>query len=240
MQTFILNDETKANSYGFRIPNNGIKLDRFKANPVMLNQHYNNTNAVIGKWNSLRVKGVQLLADPEFDTADSEAKQIEGKVSRGYIKGASMGVTFDRSFMVLAPDGVYQLTQCELFEVSIVAIPSNANAITLFSRTGELLSQTELKLSLQSIGLSLSNNINGLVNTIDDFEKLSDSAKLAFKKNSPSAYYALFSKKAKGVGSGNFSNPSNILSADDFEKLSLDAKSQFKRNNPLAYAALWK
>lgn len=150
-KTFVLNDETQVNSYGFRIPNKGIDLARFEANPVVLDQHINSTSTVIGKWVNIRTKGSQLLADLEFDIEDESALKIKGKVDRGYINGVSMGVSFNRDNMKLAPDGKYDLVKSEIFEASIVAIPSNSKALKLYAETGELLTESEVKLSMQTI-----------------------------------------------------------------------------------------
>lgn len=171
-QTFILNDESKVNSYGFRILNAGINLDRFIPNPVMLDQHYNSTHAVVGKWNDTRIEGSQLLAESEFDGLDPDAKKLEGKVNRGYINSCSMGVTFNREFMVLAADGVLELTQCELYEVSIVAIPSNANSVRLFATTGELIPETELQLSLSLLANPETQNLKNVEKKENKMEKL--------------------------------------------------------------------
>lgn len=166
-KTFILNDETKINSYGFRVLNSGINLERFKANPVMLDQHWNSTANVIGNWENPRIEGSQLLADANFDQDDEQAKRIAGKVERGFLKGASIGVSYNYEFMQRNPDDTYVLTQCELFEASIVAIPSNSNAVTLFGEAGLPLSQTELnevKLGLTRLDLQpQKNNMSKLI-----------------------------------------------------------------------------
>jgi len=151
MPTFVINDETKINSYGFRTRNSGIDLERFNLNPVMLDEHYNSNWAVVGKWLNIRIEGTKLLADTEFDSLDEAAKRLEGKVDRGYIKACSMGITYDREKMVLAPDGKYELTESELYEVSIVAIPSNANAIRLYASTGVLIPENEVRLSIAQL-----------------------------------------------------------------------------------------
>jgi hypothetical protein len=158
MPTFILNDESKLNSYGFRTKNAGIDLERFKANPVMLDSHFGgSTSSVIGKWTNIRIEGQLLKADTEFDMEDESAKKIAGKVERGFLKGVSMGLSFNRSFMVALSDGTFELEKSELLEASIVSIPSNANAIKLYAETGELIPEEEIKLSLQNLPSNFKN-----------------------------------------------------------------------------------
>ena len=128
---FIFNDESVKNSYGFMIPTAGIGLSRFKKNPMMLNTHYNSTSAVLGKWESVKKSNGLLTGVPVFDSADEDAAKIEGKVDRGFISTCSMGVSFKREDLKIV-GGVLLLTKCELYEVSIVAIPSNANSIRLY------------------------------------------------------------------------------------------------------------
>lgn len=151
MKSFVLNDETKINSYGFRVMNAGINLERFKQNPVMLDEHTNSTKNVLGRWKNIRIEGALLLADADFDRKDPESDIIAGKVERGFIKGASIGVVFDKSNMTSAKDGIYNLMQCELYEASICAIPSNANALSLYANTGERMSATAIKLAFSNI-----------------------------------------------------------------------------------------
>lgn len=147
-KTFVLNDETKTNSYGFKVANAGIDLERFRANPVMLSNHWNSTDNVIGRWENIRIEGSKLLADPIFDENDEDAKKIASKVEGGFIKGCSMGIRFSHKFVEELPDNTYVLNKAELFEVSIVAVPSNANAVKLYSESGELLDEEQVHLSL--------------------------------------------------------------------------------------------
>jgi hypothetical protein len=66
-------------------------------------------------------------------------------VERGYLKGASIGFSFDSNKMEKAPDGVWELAESELFEASICAIPSNKNALRLYAAdTGKLLTEQEV------------------------------------------------------------------------------------------------
>lgn len=144
MKRFTFNDGTK-NSYGFRVATAGINLERFKKNPVMLNSHFNHTDAVIGKWDDIRVEDGKLSAVPVFDDQDDEALKIKGKVERGFINGASMGIKFHRNDMKYL-DGELVLETSELYEASIVAVPSNQNAIQLIdAESGEYLKDEQIE-----------------------------------------------------------------------------------------------
>ena len=128
---FVFNDEKIKNSYGFSIPSKGISLKRFKKNPIMLDSHWNSTNSVLGKWENIKLENGILTGEPIFDSDDKDVAKIEGKVERGFIKSCSMGIMFNREDLKLIA-GVLVLEKCELYEVSIVAVPSNSNSIRLY------------------------------------------------------------------------------------------------------------
>lgn len=150
---FITNDQNQKNSYGFYVDTAGIDLQqRFEANPVCLNNHSNDTKDVLGTWTDIEVKDGKLFMRPDFDTEDPEGKEVVRKVLAGKLKGCSLGILFDPADMV-NENGKIILKKCVLFEVSIVAVPSNGNAIALFNMNGEQLSEQEIKslcLSLQT------------------------------------------------------------------------------------------
>lgn len=154
MPRFILNDEKEQNSYGFRIRTAGISLSRFENNPVMLDGHINSNLSVIGTWKDFKKEDALLTADTEFDTEDPNAKTIAGKVERGLIKGASMGISFNKKDFAYE-NGELILEKCELYEASIVAIPSNAKALRLMM-DGEEITETEMK----ALCLSIAQNSN--------------------------------------------------------------------------------
>lgn len=141
---FVFNDQTQANSYGFRILTAGISLKRFNKNPIMLNQHWNSTSNVLGKWENLKVENDLLLGEPMFDIEDDEALKVSGKVGRGFINSCSMGITFKREDLKIIGTELI-MEKCELYECSIVAVPSNANSIRLYAESGELLKDDEVK-----------------------------------------------------------------------------------------------
>jgi HK97 family phage prohead protease len=131
-KTFVLASSEKVNSHGFRVNLQGINLDRFKANPVMLFRH--NRDDVIGRWENIRIEGDKLLADADFDIDDPKAKEIAGKVERGYIKGCSISIYINK---VADEDKGILVTSSELMEASIVAVPSDSNAILLYDKEGK-------------------------------------------------------------------------------------------------------
>ena len=121
---FVLNDETKVNQFGFRVSNAGLDLDRFRANPVILDNHSNSNFSVIGRWENIQIEGNLLTADAVFDDGDPNAKEIGRKVAEGFIKGSSLGLNpFSMSNFVIAPDDTYDLVKSEVLEASIVPIP---------------------------------------------------------------------------------------------------------------------
>lgn len=152
MATWVLNDETKANVYGFRVKNSGINLERFNENPAMLAMHRDyDLDAIIGRWTNPRIEGHLFLADDEFDMEDERAKAIAGKAERGFIKGVSMGLFFRQEYLEKAVDGEFDLVQCELYEASLVTIPANGNAVRLYAAPGKLMEDGEVKLCLSAV-----------------------------------------------------------------------------------------
>lgn len=158
---FILNDETKKNQYGFRVRNSGLQLSRFESNPVILDDHQTGNSAVIGRWLNIQIEGNLLTAEAEFDDQDPNAVIIAGKVERGFIRGASLGLNpFTMSNFVLAPDDVYDLVESEILEASIVAIPNNANALVKLYATSEESIKELLETEVNEILLMASDKSN--------------------------------------------------------------------------------
>ncbi len=147
---FVFNDESVTNSYGFSVLTAGIDTSDFEKNPICLYDHKNTTRNVLGTWSELQVKKGQLSGVPVFDTEDADGKEVVRKVTKGTLKACSMGLFFKKEDMQIVA-GKVVLTKCRLFEVSIVAVPSNANAIALYNESGEMLSDEKV----QSLCLSV-------------------------------------------------------------------------------------
>lgn len=131
--TFKVSDES-VNSHGFYVKTSGIRLDEFRSNPVMLYLH-NGELLPIGLWENLRVENNELLADAIFDTDDAFAREIERKVQKGFIKGASMGLTnytlSDDPALMKPGQTRPAVVESTLYEISITPLPSNRNALKL-------------------------------------------------------------------------------------------------------------
>lgn len=174
--TFIVNDES-VNSHGFLVKTDGIDLTRFLQNPVMLYLH-DKAMSVIGKWENLRKDGTQLLADAVFDIDDEFAKEIAGKVERGFIKATSLGLVYSQDDFVMNGNEPI-LQKSILMEISIVPIPSNGNALKLYSGNFE---SVELKLNqvqkqgslLSVLKLSGAPSIDVIVDAVKNLKKVSD------------------------------------------------------------------
>lgn len=146
---FVLTDSTHANSYGFRTAIEGLNLDRFRNNPVMLYAH--DDEKVIGRWEDIRVENGRLTAEAVFDTDDAEAALIAGKVERGFLKGCSIGMIVHEMREV---NGELVATQSELLEASVCAVPADANAIALYDQNRRRLSAADVKEMLLKFDLN--------------------------------------------------------------------------------------
>ena len=141
MHTFILYDDTLPNADGTRVQLSGLRLDRFKKNPVMLYMHNRaephthkpDGSEVIGRWENIRTEDNRLLADAVFDEKDPLAKKIARKVKEGFLKGASIGIDVhssrDARSEKLPNQAGSTITKSTLLEASIVDIPQNEDAL---------------------------------------------------------------------------------------------------------------
>ena len=226
LRPFAFNDETMENTYGFSILTSGIDLTRFIKNPVMLSDHYNSNWNVIGKWSDVKKNGAVLTGLPDFDTEDTDAASIAGKVERGYINACSMGIIFEREDFTLVGDKVV-LTKCELVEVSIVPVPSNANAVRLMHADGKVMDEKEI----QELSLSVIPNIKNpeLNLNIDNMKKiiLSVATLMALGfKDQPTDGHELSDVEAKVLG---LSNQVKSLTTEN-DSLKLAAKTAKEAN----------
>lgn len=136
-KVFCLGDES-VNSYGFRLLMSGGDLEQFKANPVMLEMH--NDYQVIGKWDEIELKDGALYAVTDFDEDDEHSAELAGRVDRGYIRMASMGIVplefSDAPELMLEGQMLPTVTRWKMREASIVPFGSNNNALVMYDTDG--------------------------------------------------------------------------------------------------------
>lgn len=141
-KSFILNDERVENSHGFFVLNSGGRFDRFNNNPVMLSDHKNENDYVVGKWDNLRQEPYLLVADPSFDKGSERAKKVQKQVEDEFVKGASIGLIPLRFEII---NDKLWLVDWEMIEASIVPIPSNKSSLAIYNEKKELLSDDQIK-----------------------------------------------------------------------------------------------
>lgn len=141
-KTFILSDES-INRYGFRLLSNGVDLNAFAKNAVMLFNHETEGDVYtgpIGRWENLRNENGQILADAIFDENDPFAKAIADKVANGFLNATSVGFriieTSEDPSLMIAGQTRPTVTKWDMIEASIVDIPANKNALALYDNKG--------------------------------------------------------------------------------------------------------
>lgn len=172
---FIFNDQTRKNSHGFFLLNEGGRFDRFVENSVMLDNH--DLDRLIGRWENLRVEGPLLVADPVFDEGVALGAERKGQVERGFLRGASPGIVILRAEYRTNPAGGEDLyvTEWELFEGSVTSVPSNAGAVTLkiYTGDGRLVEDNDVRLHVDNIvKLCAESTSQGSLPKINHMEKI--------------------------------------------------------------------
>ena len=168
---FQISDES-INRHGFRIMTNGIRLENFKKNPVMLFLH-DDRKVPIGKWINLRIDGDKLFATAEFDQGDEFAREIERKCANGYINATSVQIDFkawnSELSMLLEGQMFPTCVDCDLLEISIVVLPANANAIRCsIGDIENLIPKLELFKPINNILNMKNKNFMGKMLRVDD------------------------------------------------------------------------
>ena len=174
---FIFNDDSVLNSYGFRVMTDGIQLDTFKKNPVMLFNHKSWGDKYvgpIGRWKEPKKSGSVLSGTSVFDIDDETGKSVARKVDEDFIKGCSMGfqvIETSTDAKYLLPGQAYPtVTKCRLVEVSICDIPSNSECLALYDDQGNM---TILNGPEDLVKLSMFQPINPDTQSTDNNMKLS-------------------------------------------------------------------
>lgn len=133
----------KVNRHGYRLAVEGVKLDSFRANPIMLYVHRRSSGnddadevaLPIGRWDNIRIEDGKLLAEPDFDEEDEFAAKIARKWDKGYLNAVSVNHTFDEisesEDLIQKGQTRVTVTSWEILEASIVDIPGDPEAVKL-------------------------------------------------------------------------------------------------------------
>lgn len=148
---YVLNDESVVNSHGFVLLNSAGRFERYNANPVMLFNH--ESSNLIGQMTGLRVEGTKLIGKAEYDEEDTLGAKCKRQAKKGILKGCSPGIIIGAVELRTMPDGEERVTvtDWELCEVSLVSVPSNRNALRLYTNGGDIIPDDRVKLSVEAL-----------------------------------------------------------------------------------------
>lgn len=129
------------NSYGTRVLTEGVDLEQYKLNPILLWMHNRAWRGSkeevlpLGYVKDIRVEGDDITGEPVFDAKDEFAQQIASKWEQGILKMVSPNfdiIAVDESPELALPEQTRAtVTKCKLIEVSIVDIGGNDANIQL-------------------------------------------------------------------------------------------------------------
>lgn len=122
------------NSYGYRVLTDGIDMSQYEKNPVLLYMH--SRGLVIGIMTDLKRENGEITGVPVFDEATELSRMCKQQWEAGSLRMVSIG--FDVKETSDAPEHLIPgqtrptVTKCKLFEVSMVDIGANDDAIRLY------------------------------------------------------------------------------------------------------------
>lgn len=145
---FVMTDET-TDSYGDTVRAKGADLTRFESNPICLLNH--RSDLILGNWSDVqkkpkRIEGRATLA------AEGTAPHIDmayGLMEQGILRAASIGFMPTKLERKLddkgEPTWAYDILEWEMYECSIVAVPSNPAALAKSIKEGNMLARDFLE-----------------------------------------------------------------------------------------------
>ena len=136
------------NNHDARVDNTSWRLDRFLANPICLFGHAWEPNLLenvrpadtlpIGKASNVRVEGDSLMASITFAPASVNpfAEQVYQAFAGGYLNAVSVGfLPHSISYEMVDDVEIAVLSDCELYEISVVPVPADAGAVAVRNST---------------------------------------------------------------------------------------------------------
>lgn len=126
---------SRLNCYGTRVLTEGIDLEQYKKNPVLLFMHRRGRkeDMPIGVIENLHVEGDTLYGTPKFDEDSDEERTIARKWDRGSLRMLSAGLDIvewsEDPKVLVAGQTRPTITKSKLTEVSVVDIGANDDAL---------------------------------------------------------------------------------------------------------------
>lgn len=146
------------NDQGGIIPNECIDFKRFKKNPVVLCQHDWNAPP-LGKMVDIKLENGKYTGLPVFHRLTPESTVYADLYEAGYINACSIGGEAEwktnGAGQTVLKDGFRQCEKFNLYEISIVTLPSNPDATTMEAMAAKVYDKAELR-SIYSQILTLS------------------------------------------------------------------------------------
>lgn len=185
------------NSYGTRILTAGMDIEQYSKNPVLLYMHERGT--VIGTMKDIEKRDGEIVGTPVFDECTELSKRCKEQWSKGSLKMVSVGIDIlewsDSPEHLMEGQTRPTVTKSKLFEVSIVDIGANDNAITLRheGQTLELSADGDCPLPLLTLN---HNNMEALQEEFDEL-KASHEALTATHEEMKASLEALTAENAE-------------------------------------------
>ena len=121
------------NSYGSRVLTSGMSVEQYCRNPVLLYMHQRGN--VIGYVKDLRVEDGEVTGELVFDEATDLSKRCKKQFEFGSLRMVSAGIDIlelsDQPEHLLQGQTSPTITKSKLYEVSLVDVGSNDDAIVL-------------------------------------------------------------------------------------------------------------
>lgn len=123
----------RLNSYGTRVLTSGMDVEQYNRNPVLLYMH--ERGQVIGLVENLRIEGDEVTGELVFDEATELSRRCKKQWEFGSLKMVSVGIDIvelsEDAQHLVAGQTRPTITKSKLFEVSLVDIGANDDAIVL-------------------------------------------------------------------------------------------------------------
>lgn len=121
------------NSYGTRVLTSGMSVEQYQRNPVLLYMHERGN--VIGYVKDVKVENDEVTGELMFDEATELSTRCKKQYEFGSLKMVSAGLdileTSEAEELLVAGQTCPTITKSKLFEVSLVDIGANDDAIVL-------------------------------------------------------------------------------------------------------------